>query len=184
MEEKEKLKKIVSSIWLLLENINNDIKRVRVLIKRIEDWSYETAEINEEELKNISSKLLTYSSWEWEIIEWIYDGLYMIGSDNKKYPVPLNYSSKSKLISQDILKLTILWNGKLMYKLIAPAPRKYIKATLSQSWNEYIAIWDDWKTYNLNHASVTYFNLKIWEEISIIVNTEWKWNYAAIEAKL
>jgi hypothetical protein len=45
----------------------------------------------------------------------------MIGSDDKKYPVPLNYSSKSKLISQDILKLTILANGKLIYKLIQPA---------------------------------------------------------------
>jgi hypothetical protein len=64
----------------------------------------------------------------------------MIGSDGKKYPVPLNYSSKSKLLTQDILKLTILPNGKLMYKLIQPAPRSMIKASLSQNGNEYVAI--------------------------------------------
>jgi len=184
MEEKEKLNKMISSIWILLENVENDIKRVRILIKRVEDGSYETDTINEEELKSMSSKLLNYSNWEWEIVEWAYDGLYMIGSDKKKYPVPLNYSSKSKLMSWDILKLTILQNGKLMYKLISPAPRTYIKATLSQSSNDYIAIWDDWKTYKLNPAAVSYFNLNIGEQISIIINAEWKGDYAAIEAKL
>jgi len=184
MEEKEKLNKMISSIWRLLANVGNDIKRVRILLKRIEDGSYETDNIKEEELKSMSSKLLNYTSWKWEVVEWTYDGLYMIGSDSKKYPVPLNYSSKSKLMSWDILKLTILSNGKLMYKLIAPAPRTYIKATLSQSDNDYVAIWDNWKTYKLNPAAVTYFNLNIGEQISIIINAEWKGNYAAIEAKL
>lgn len=184
MEEKEKLKKMVWAIWQLLENVENDIKRVRILLKRIEDGSYETSDIKEEELKNISSSLLNYNTWEWKIIEWVYDGLYMIGADEKKYPVPLNYSSKSKLISWDLLKLTILPNGKLMYKLISPAPRNYIKATLSQSGNDYIAIWDNWKTYKLNPAAITYFWLNIWQEMSIIINLEWKWDYAAIEAKL
>ena len=108
----------------------------------------------------------------------------MIGSDEKKYPVPLNYSSKSKLISGDVLKLTILPNWKLMYKLIAPAPRTYLKATLSKSWNEYVAIWDNGKTYRLNPAAVTYFDLQIGDEISIIINEEGKWDSAAIESKL
>lgn len=184
MEEKEKLNKMIWAIWWLLANIDNDIKRVRILLKRVEDGSYGTDDINEEELKNISSKLLNYNSWEWEIIEWVYDGLYMIGSDKKKYPVPLNYSSKSKLVSWDLLKLTILLNGKLIYKLISPAPRSYIKSTLSQSGNEYIAIWDNWKTYKLNPAAITYFGLNIWQEMSIIINSEWKGDYAAIEAKL
>ncbi len=185
MEEKEKLNKMISSIWGLLANVENDIKRVRVLLKRIEDGSYDAGSVDEEELKSMSSKLLNYdSAWEWQVVEWVYDGLYMIGSDDKKYPVPLNYSSKSKLVSQDILKLTILPNGKLMYKLISPAPRNYIKASLSQSWNDYIAIWDDGKTYKLNPAAISYFDLHIWEEMSIIINAEWKWDYAAVEAKL
>jgi len=182
--EQKNLEKIISAIGWLLANIENDIRRVRVLLQRIQDGSYKT-DIDEKELKDLSSKLLSYEvPQQGQIVEWVYDGLYMLGSDEKKYPVPLNYASKSKLISGDILKLTILPNGKLVYKLISPAPRTYIKATLSQADNEYMAIWDDGKTYKLNPASVTYFDLKIWDEMSIIVNAEWKWEYAAIEAKL
>jgi len=184
MSEQENLNKVLSAISWLLSNIENDAKRVRLLLQRLQDGSYKT-EINEEELKDISSRLLNYSTAEqWEVIEWVFDWLYMIWSDNKKYPVPLNYSSKSKLIAQDILKLTILPNGKLMYKLIQPAPRSTIKASLSQSGNEYIAIWDNGKTYKLNPAAISYFSLSIWDEISIIVNTDDKWDFAAIEAKL
>ena len=184
MSDQQNLEKIISAIWWLLANIENDIRRVRVLLQRIQDGSYK-AEIDEEELKNLSSNLLNYEvPQQWQVIEGVYDGLYMLGSDEKKYPVPLNYASKSKLISWDILKLTILPNWKLMYKLIQPAPRTYIKATLSQTWNDYLAIWDNWKTYKLNPAAVTYFDLKVWDEMSIIINAEWKWEYAAIEAKL
>ncbi len=183
MSDQQNLEKVISSIWWLLLNIENDIRRVRVLLNRIKDGSYKT-EINEEELQKISSNLLNYEVEQWQIIEWVYDGVYMIWSDNKKYPVPLNYASKSKLISWDILKLTILSNWKLMYKLIQPANRNYLKATLSKTDNDFIAIWDDWKTYKLNAAAVTYFNLQIWDEISIIANAEWKWEYAAIETKL
>ena len=184
MEEQKKLEKVIWAIEWLLANVENDIRRVRVLLKRIQDGTYKE-DIDENELKELSSKLLNYNSpTEWQIVEWVYDGLYMIGSDDKKYPVPLNYSSKSKLISGDVLKLTILPNGKLMYKLIAPAERTYIKATLSKTWNEYVAIWDNGKTYRLNPAAVTYFDLWIWDEMSIIINADGKWDFAAIESKL
>jgi hypothetical protein len=33
-----------------------------------------------------------------EVIEGLFDGYFMIGADQKKYPVPMNYSSKTKLI--------------------------------------------------------------------------------------
>jgi len=184
MSEKQNLDKVIWAIEWLLLNVENDIRRVRVLLQRIQDGSYKE-EIDENELKELSSKLLNYNvPQEGQVVEWVYDGLYMIGSDEKKYPVPLNYSSKSKLISGDVLKLTILTNGKLMYKLISPASRTYIKATLSQNGNEYIAIWDNGKTYRLNPAAVTYFDLKVWDEMSIIINNDGKWDFAAIESKL
>jgi len=184
MTDQANLDKVIWAIEWLLANVENDVRRVRVLLKRIQDGSYKE-EIDEEELKNLSSKLLNYEvPQEGQIVEWVYDWLYMIGSDEKKYPVPLNYSSKSKLISGDVLKLTILPNWKLMYKLIAPAPRTYLRASLAKAGNEYVAIWDNGKTYRLNPAAVTYFDLKVWDEMSIIVNEEWKWDFAAIESKL
>jgi hypothetical protein len=43
-----------------LANIENDIRRVRILLQRIKDGSYKD-KIDEEELKQISSQLLNYS---------------------------------------------------------------------------------------------------------------------------
>ncbi|HET7320113.1 MAG TPA: hypothetical protein VFI84_00835, partial [Candidatus Saccharimonadales bacterium] len=42
-----------------------------------------------------------------KVIEGVFDGQNMVGSDGKTYPVPANYASKSKLVQGDILKLTI-----------------------------------------------------------------------------
>ena len=51
-----------------------------------------------------------------KIIEGVFDGQNMVGSDSKTYPVPANYASKSKLVQGDILKLTIAEDGAFMYK--------------------------------------------------------------------
>src|SRR3990167_9816950 len=53
-----------------------------------------------------------------KIIEGVFDGQNMVGSDGKTYPVPANYASKSKLVQGDILKLTIADDGAFMYKQI------------------------------------------------------------------
>jgi hypothetical protein len=85
----------------------------------------------------------------------------MIGADQKKYPVPLNYSSKTKLVPGDILKLKILEDGKFIYKLIQPVDRKHIRATLSKTDdNKFVAVTDDGKNYFLNQAAVTFFKGK------------------------
>jgi hypothetical protein len=42
-----------------------------------------------------------------KVVEGVFDGQNMVGSDGKTYPVPANYASKSKLVQGDILKLTI-----------------------------------------------------------------------------
>ena len=184
MDNQKNLEKVIWAIEWLLLNVENDIRRVRVLLTRIKDGTY-NEKIDEKELKELSSKLLNYEvPNEGQVVEWVFDWFYMIGSDDKKYPVPLNYSSKSKLISWDVLKLVILQNWKLMYKLISPASRTYLKATLSKASNDYIWIWDNGKTYRLNPAAVTFFNLQVGDEMSIVINAENKWDFAAIESKL
>ena len=65
-----------------------------------------------------------------KIIEGVFDGQNMIGSDGKLYPVPANYASKSKLVQGDILKLTIADDGAFMYKQIGPIPRKQVVGAL------------------------------------------------------
>src|SRR3954471_22605532 len=72
-----------------------------------------------------------------KVIEGVFDGQNMVGSDGKTYPVPANYASKSKLVQGDILKLTIAEDGAFMYKQIGPVPRKQVVGTLTLDKGHY-----------------------------------------------
>jgi hypothetical protein len=119
-----------------------------------------------------------------KIIEGVFDGQNMVGSDGKTYPVPANYASKSKLVQGDILKLTISDDGAFMYKQIGPIPRKQVVGTLIQE-NGHYYVDVNGKKYRVLLASVTYFKAKPGDQVSVNVpeddsNAEW----AALEAAL
>lgn len=118
-----------------------------------------------------------------QVVEWRFDGVFMQGSDTKMYPVPMNYASKTKLIPGDMLKLRIMEDGKLIYKVIAPAPRKFLRAKLTKTeeW-KFIALTEDSKTYALNQAAVSFFKGDVGNDISIIINADEESSFAAIEA--
>lgn len=180
----DKQNQALQSLEQLLAKIELDTKRARLMIKQIAEWNYDEIWHSDEKIESLASKLLSYNEDDAvKVIEWVYDGYFMTWSDEKKYPVPMNYASKTKLVPWDVLKLRIMEDGKLIYKLIWPAPRQYIKATLSKTDdNKFTAISDEWNTYMLNQAAVTFFKWKPWDEMSIIVNSENIWEYAAIEA--
>lgn len=119
-----------------------------------------------------------------KIIEGVFDGQNMVGSDGKTYPVPANYASKSKLVQGDILKLTIADDGAFMYKQIGPIPRKQIVGVLTQENGHYFVDVNG-KQYRVLLASVTYFKAKPGDQVSVNVpeddsHAEW----AALEAAL
>lgn len=119
-----------------------------------------------------------------KIIEGVFDGQNMVGSDGKTYPVPANYASKSKLVQGDILKLTISDDGSFLYKQIGPIPRKQLVGVLVQKEGHYYVEVGK-RSYRVLLASVTYFKGKPGDQISINVpedevDAEW----AAIEAAL
>lgn len=119
-----------------------------------------------------------------KVIEGVFDGQNMVGSDGKTYPVPANYASKSKLVQGDILKLTISDDGSFMYKQIGPIPRKQLVGVLVQKDGHYYVEVGS-RSYRVLLASVTYFKGKPGDQISINVpedevDAEW----AAIEAAL
>jgi hypothetical protein len=119
-----------------------------------------------------------------KIIEGVFDGQNMVGSDGKTYPVPANYASKSKLVQGDILKLTIADDGAFLYKQIGPVPRKQIVGTLKLENGHYFVEVNE-KKYRVLLASVTYFKAKPGDQVSVNVpeddkNAEW----AALEAAL
>lgn len=119
-----------------------------------------------------------------KVIEGVFDGQNMVGSDGKTYPVPANYASKSKLVQGDILKLTIADDGAFMYKQIGPIPRKQVVGVLSQKEGHYIVTVGS-KEYRVLLASVTYFKAKPGDQVSInIPEDEKDAEWAALEAAL
>lgn len=119
-----------------------------------------------------------------KIIEGVFDGQSMVGSDGKLYPVPANYASKSKLVQGDILKLTISDDGTFLYKQIGPIPRKQVVGVLIQDNGHYFVEVSNRK-FRVLLASVTYFKAKPGDQVSVNVpeddaHAEW----AALEAAL
>lgn len=119
-----------------------------------------------------------------KVIEGVFDGQNMVGSDSKTYPVPANYASKSKLVQGDILKLTIADDGTFLYKQIGPIPRKQVVGTLELKDGHYFVTVGE-REYRVLLASVTYFKAKPGDQVSVNVpqdevDAEW----AALEAAL
>lgn len=114
------------------------------------------------------------------IVEGVFDGQEMIDKVGKKYPVPANYCSKSKLVCGDNLKLSIASDGTFIFKQIGPVERKRVIGKLIQNGENWI-INSDGKKYNVLQASVSYFKAQSEDKITIILPKTGESNWAAIE---
>lgn len=116
-----------------------------------------------------------------KIIEGVFDGQNMIGPDNKQYPVPANYASKSKLVQGDVLKLTIAEDGSFIYKQIGPIERKKMIGTLLQDERGDFRVLAEGKTYKVLLASLTYFKAQPGDQITVVVPEGAETEWAAVE---
>jgi len=116
------------------------------------------------------------------VIEGVFDGQNMIGSDGQQYDVPANYASKSKLVEGDILKLTINNLGAFIYKQIKPIERLRKVGELEQDFQsmQYYAVADG-KKWKLLTASVTYFKGEPGDEVVFLIPAEGESRSAAVE---
>lgn len=182
----EKHNQMIQFVKNTISGIETDLKRVKIVLNKLAKFDpKDTDSLSDKELEDTiwTSDLKAYKEDDIQVVEWKFDGYFMIWADQKKYPVPLNYSSKTKLVPGDVLKLKILDNGQFIYKLINPVERKHIRATLSTTEdNKYTAITDDGKTYFLNQAAVTFFKWRPGDELYILTNEKEDWWFAAIEA--
>lgn len=185
-EMMQKHQQMVQFVQNILSTMENDMKRMKLVLNQLAKFDPENAEsveYKEAEQAMGTQELKSYSEENAEVVEGKFDGYFMIGADQKKYPVPLNYSSKTKLVPWDLLKLKILEDGKFIYKLIQPIERKHIRALLSKTDdNKFIAVTDDGKNYFLNQAAVTFFKGKPGDELYILINDKEELSFAAIEA--
>lgn len=171
-------KKTIQAIVDFIVSAEKSIKNAKKLLKDVMDENNITLDSE----INIDIKWLnSYNSDDSKIIEWVFTWHEMFWSDGNKYPVPVNYSSKSKLVQWDKLKLTIEPNGKMLYKQILPIERE-IKTGLVVKEKEKYQVISEWQTYDLLTAAVTHFKVNIWDKISILVPAWKQATFAAIEA--
>lgn len=162
-KEKDKIKKIKKH----LVNIENELLEISNIISE-----YKVNNDFNTDIKKTD-----------DFIEGFFDGKQMIAKNGKKYEVPENYASKSKLVDGDKLKLIIAKDGRYTYKQIEPIKRKRKEAILiGKIKNDYF-VKAGKKKYKVLKASVTYFKLKPNDNLIIsIPNEDSLW--AAIENKI
>jgi len=117
-----------------------------------------------------------------KVIEGVFNGHSMIGSDGKEYEVPANYASKSKLVEGDILKLTISPAGAFIFKQIKPIERQRMvgELYLDEQSKQYFAKAEG-KKWQLLPASVSYFKGEPGDEIVFLIPAEGGSRWAAVE---
>lgn len=116
-----------------------------------------------------------------KVIEGVFDGQNMIGPDNKQYPVPANYASKSKLVEGDVLKLTIAEDGSFIYKQIGPVERRKMIGVLMQDDKGDYKVLAEGKVFKVLLASLTYFKGEAGDEVTIVVPQDGEATWAAVE---
>lgn len=116
-----------------------------------------------------------------KIIEGVFDGQNMVGPDGKRYPVPANYASKSKLVEGDVLKLTIAEDGSFIYKQIGPVEREKKIGIVSQEPNGDYRVIADGKAYKVLLASLTYYKAEPGDEVTIVIPKGQEASFAAVE---
>lgn len=171
-------KKTIHAIVDFIVSAEKSIKNAKKLLKDV----MEENNLSLDSTIDLNAKWLTsYTSEDSKIIEWVFTWNDMLWADGNKYPVPVNYSSKSKLVQGDKMKLTIEANGKMLYKQILPIERE-IKTWLVVREKEKYQVISEGQTYDLLTAAVTHFKVNIWDRISILVPAWKQATFAAIEA--
>jgi|YelNatPaOPRAMG01_1025707.scaffolds.fasta_scaffold33992_2 hypothetical protein len=169
-ENDQELQKI-AAIREMIANAERTIASARAMLAQLEGRS----------AKKAMPKVLPSPDEEGEIIEGVFDGQVMIGTDGKQYPVPANYASKSKLVEGDMLKLTITPDGSFIYKQIGPVERKRLIGIVSQDDLGNYVVLAEGKAYRVLLASVTYFKAEPGDEVTLVVPRDSESVWGAIE---
>jgi len=164
----QELRKI-AAIREMIANAERTIASARAMLAQIEG----------KPAKKTAPRII--SDEEGEIVEGVFDGQVMMGTDGKQYPVPANYASKSKLVEGDMLKLTITPDGSFVYKQIGPVERKRLIGIVSQDDLGNYVVLAEGKAYRVLLASVTYFKAEPSDEVTIVVPRDSESVWGAIE---
>lgn len=168
------------------DELKDIISKIELELNKAKSIFNELGEETSNEFNNFSFKAQSVGSEKTEggnkIIEGVFDGQQMVGPDGKRYSIPANYCSKSKLVEGDVLKLIVKPDGGFIYKQIGPIERKRLKGILSKDpvTGEFKAHAGG-REYRVLKASVTYFHGDADDEVVILVPEDGDAVWAAVE---
>lgn len=171
-------KKRIAAIRDFIDTAEKSLKNAKKLLKEmLEDENIDLHADVEFDTKWLHK----YESGGDKIIEWVFTGEDMLGADDNRYPIPVNYASKSKLVQGDRMKLTIDGSGKMMYKQIKQIERETRIWLLTQDKGKYQVI-SDGTSYDVLTAAVTHFKAEIGDTVTVLVPSWKDATFGAIEA--
>ncbi len=169
----------------IIQKIYEAVQTTKASISALDNWLELLAEKEEciiDPLKQMTEEISSMPEFNGDekMLEGIFDGQNMIAGADKKYPVPANYASKSKLVVGDKLKLTILPNGAFVYKQTELVPRRLATGHLILDGSQYKVLAEGLE-YKVLYASITFFRAKVGDEMTIILPEDITSEWAAIE---
>jgi hypothetical protein len=169
----EKLKIIAT----LLANAETNLGQARELLKDLSNGGEDSSIYSHTPSFSISS---TPTQGGDKVIEGVFDGESMIDQDMKKYSVPPNYASKSKLVFGDRLKLIVNEDGKFTFKQIGPVERSYTTGILVRDGSQFKVATGE-KMLKVLPASVSYYRAELGDQVAIIIPADLESDWATIE---
>ncbi|MCC7357221.1 hypothetical protein IT408_01820 [Candidatus Uhrbacteria bacterium] len=164
----------------MISNLREDLSN----LERLLSSASETDGSMEELVTRVSHRpdQDTFGPNEGKIVEGVFDGEHMVGSDGNQYVVPPNYASKSKLVEGDILKLTIQPNGTFLFKQIGPIERQRVMGIIvrDEMTNDLRIIANN-KKYHVLTAAVSYHRGDTGDEAVILIPKAAPSKWAAVE---
>ena len=173
----------------IISKLNESLRLAESSLSAARTWSEMLAKekdipLNTASEKASKAKLADEILGDEKIVEGIFDGQSMLDSNEKSYPVPANYASKSKLVEGDKLKLTIKPNGNFIYKQVEQTPRLLTKGRLVLDGNQYKVLAENGLSYRILFASVTFFRAEIGDELTVLIPEEGDAEWAAVENRI
>jgi len=171
MEEKNNNKEKIQALREMILNAEKTLQGAKSMLLQLEGKKKtgRKRKMTEEDVEN------------GKVVEGIFDGQIMIGTDGRQYPIPANYASKSKLVESDMLKLTITVDGSFIYKQIGPVERKRIIGIVSQDADENFFVAAEGKAYKVLFASITYFKVEPGDEVTLVTPRDIESDWGSIE---
>ena len=159
----------------LIHSAQNSISGAKKILNTL------LGEDKEDSFELSTEGLSSYRDGEEKIVEWVFVGDSMLGSDGNIYPVPQNYSSKSLLVQGSKLKAIIQPSGKILYKIIGEIPYESKIGIITKNGDKY-SITTDTKSYNVLLAAITFHHCDVGDTVSIRIPEGKDATYAVIES--